>query len=96
MGSLKSFNQTRSIPPLTAHALQVAVKLINQGRDRQWRAISPRLLDTQPKILAHPVNGETKIEFILDHRQASVLHLPGLGSPFANNIEYYLHVDPGL
>src|SRR5690606_5753614 len=55
-------------------------------------AIPLGFIHDQAEILAHPVDGETKIEFPVDHGAATVFHLPALCRTFVDDVEDLFHV----
>src|SRR5579863_266381 len=54
-------DQARCVEPVPAERLHVAVKLINERRHRQRRAVALRFVETDAEILPHPVHGEAEI-----------------------------------
>ena len=60
------------------------------------RAVSSRLGKADGEVLAHPVNGETEIEFAGDHGLVAVLHLPGLRGALGDGGDEFFNVELGL
>src|SRR5437763_6785776 len=81
-------DQARRVPASAAARLNTRIKLIEQCSDRQRRAVGARFRETDRQILAHPVDGETKLELVRDHCLATIFHLPGLRGTFADDVEH--------
>ena len=72
---LKS-NSSQSNSSQSKPAPASEIELLDDGRDRQRSAVAPRFVKTYLQILAHPVDGESEIEFVLYHGGAAVVELP--------------------
>src|SRR5258708_7017086 len=68
-------DQARRVPAAAAKLLHLRVELIDEGRDRQARAILARFVEADRQVLAHPIDGKAEIEGAGDHRLVAVLHL---------------------
>ena len=75
--------------------LHVGIKLVHQRGDRQARTVALGLIEHQPQVFAHPVDGKTKIELVGHHGLAPVVELPALRCPLANHVEHLVHVKAG-
>src|SRR3546814_13580867 len=60
------------IPAAAATLLHLSVKLIDQGRHRQARAVGLRLFEADTQVLAHPVDGEAELALAVHHGVAAV------------------------
>ena len=56
--------------------LQTSIPLLDDRRHRHQRTIAAPIVETNLKILAHPFDGEAKIEIVVDHGGAAVFELP--------------------
>src|SRR6218665_3406055 len=52
--STKAFDKPRCIPAATPHLLQIGIKLVDQGRPGQARAVAPGFVEHQAQVFAHP------------------------------------------
>ncbi len=93
---LQAPDQARRVPAPAAHLLEVGVELIDEGRNRQARAVAAGLVEHQTQVLAHPVHGKTEIELVGDHGLAAVVELPALGGTLADHVQHLVHVQSGL
>src|SRR5665213_2284244 len=94
--ALQARQQARCIPTLAAHLLYFSVELIDQSGHRQVRAVAPCFREADRKILAHPLDRKTEIEFAVVHGLVAVLHLPGLRRALGDGVDHRLDVETGL
>ena len=93
---LEARDEAGRIPAAAAELLHFGVELIHQCGHRKGRAVAPRFLEADAKVLAHPVDGKTEVELSCNHRLVAVLHLPGAGSALGDHVDHGLHVETGL
>src|SRR5210317_1600354 len=72
-------DETRCIPAIAAHLLNLGVVTIDEFCHFKLGAILLRFVERDAEILAHPVNSEAESEFVIHHRLPAVFHLPRLG-----------------
>src|SRR5690606_24178769 len=83
------------IPTLAAHRLYLGVIAVDDFSDRQLRAIAGGFFHGDAEVLAHPVDGETEVELVVDHGFPAILHLPRGGGAFADDVDYGGNIESG-
>src|SRR6267378_5332387 len=91
-GSAQPPDQTGGIPAAAAHLRYLVVEAGDRLGYGELSADLPCRLGADAQILSHPVHREAKIELVLDHGLAAVLHLPGLRSALGDNVEHEFRV----
>ncbi len=77
----------RSVKLMGASGAGQLTKMVNQRGDGQLRAVGTGLIQHDTQVLAHPVNGKSMVELIINHGLIAVFHLPGL----CRTLGDYLH-----
>src|SRR3546814_18094028 len=77
----QKLHEAGGVPAVAAAGLHLAVELVDQGGDRQARAVLLGLGQADAEVLAHPVDGEAEVEPAFATAGAAVVHLPGLRRP---------------
>src|SRR3569623_3042425 len=101
-GTRKSYEQGTSFrqPPhqrarilaRSAHLLHLRIELIDQGGDRQQRAVLLGLVEREAQVLAHPVDREAEVEAVLAHRLPAIDHLPALRRAARHRLEHLAEI----
>ena len=94
--ALQPPDEARRVPPSAAHRLNVGVELIDQRGDRERCAARARFGESDPQILAHPVDGEAEVELVGRHGARAVLHLPGARRAAGNCVKRAFDVETRL
>src|SRR5512143_2211050 len=92
--AIEQCDQTRSIPPLASHRLDLRIELIHQSRYWKMCPVLACFPQTDSKIFPHPINGESEIEFIGGHGLVAIFHLPGLCCAFGNRRYQLFDIEP--
>ena len=92
--SCQSPNQAGGIPATATHFLHFTVISVYDFGNRQFGTIPCCLFETNPKILAHPVDGKAKFELIVEHRAAPIFHLPGTRGALGDYIDDRMSIEP--
>ena len=88
-------DQAGGVPAPTAHGLNFPVELIHQCSHRQSRFVFASFRQGDTQILAHPIDREAEIKFIIDHGVAPVGHLPRARRALGNHIDHPFAIKPG-
>ena len=68
-GCLEQRDQAAGVPPLAAALDELGVELVDERGDGQAGADAVGLVEAEPEVLAHPLDGEAEVELAGGHRR---------------------------